>query len=225
MFFCFFFPSFVHRLDQTASSCWFLKTSRTKCRVTRRGWAPHWRRSAGWRWDSGTKVWHLLWPSSAWPRPPCWASTVRRPCWRGRPACDTASVKVSRTGPLVLSDNPLMLWSCVNNAKSDPAVISEQVPAANWIHPSCCGWRALPGGNTAVQKKVITLGFDFFFFFGPFEVGNSLMKTCQDEKKLRLQVKSATAALIDSGIILCTRSQVKKSWNKSMNNWPPNQSW
>lgn len=95
----FFFSSFVHWLDQTALSSWFIKTSRTKCRVTRRGWAPRWRRSAAWRWDSGTKLWCLLWPFSAWPRPPCWASIVRRPCWRGRPACDTAWVKVSRTRP------------------------------------------------------------------------------------------------------------------------------
>lgn len=87
--------SFV--VSQTASCSWFLKTSPTKRRATRRGPVSPWRRSAVWTWDSGMKAWLSLWPSSAWTRPLCWASTARRPCRRGTPACDTASEKVRRS--------------------------------------------------------------------------------------------------------------------------------
>lgn len=89
------FDSFI--VSQTASCSWFLKTSLTKHRATKRGPVSLWRRSVVWKWDSGMKVWLSPWPSSAWTRLLCWASTARRPCRRGMPACDTAWEKVRRT--------------------------------------------------------------------------------------------------------------------------------
>lgn len=210
----FFFP-LVHRLEQTASSSWFLKTSRTKCRVTRRGRAPRWRRSAAWRWDSGTKVWRLLWPLSAWLRPPSWASMVRWPCWRGRPACDTASEKVSRTRPAGAFSRCFNVWSCVNNTKSDLDVMSEQVPAAKWIHPSCCVFPEHFWWKTAAQKNLsLWVLIIFWLERGLFEVGSRFMKTCQGMRRIRRAANEVTSAAAAPALIysvMCTsRAELKQ---------------
>lgn len=87
----------------------------------------------------------------------------------------------------------LMLWSHVKNAKSDLAVMSEQVPAAKWKDPSCCvvQERFLVKNCSTEKMALWVLIILFWLECGPLEVGSSLMKTCQRMRRIYdvLQVK------------------------------------